>query len=420
MIDPTTTTAREIAAAVRSGRLRSEAVAEVYKDRIAAREPQVRAFIHQPMQVKTSTDGPLAGVPLGIKDVIDTGDMPTSYGSAAYQGVRPARDAACVHLVRRAGASLMGKTVTTEFATAAPGATTNPFSPTRTPGGSSSGSAAGLGAGLFALAFGTQTSGSTIRPASYCGVVGYKASRGLIDRQGVKPLSESLDVVGLMARDVLDVALLAAVTMRRPELMVEPEAPASIGLFLPAHEGTPAEDSIACIEHAALALPGIRAVVEPEWWQGLAAAQADVFAWESSAALAPERDLHWDVLQPATHDFLRRHDGVTFARWQAGIAQRDHALADLESLFRVHDVIITQAAPGEAPQGLQSTGPAAFNIRYTLLGLPNITVPAGLGPAAMPIGLQVVARPGQDRALLSAAAFIEERLRRADIPARPE
>ncbi|MEI4473820.1 amidase [Frigidibacter sp. MR17.24] len=425
--DPATATARAIAAAVRAGTLAPETVCEAYLDRIAAREPDLRAFAHlDPARARaeaaTRRDGLLAGVPIGVKDVLDTGDMPTGYGSRAYGGVRPARDAGVVHIVRRAGAVAIGKTVTTEFATAAPGATTNPFDAARTPGGSSSGSAAGLGAGLFPLAFGTQTSGSTVRPASFCGVVGYKASRGVIDRTGVKPLAESLDVVGLMARDSRDCALLAAAAMRRPELLPADDAPAlpRIGLFAPPDPDVPSDVAIAVLDRAAGLLGRVETRTAPAWWQGLGPAQSDVFAWEGSACLAPERDLHWDSLHPATHVFLRAQDGITFARWQAGIAARDAALADLDALFGGCDLLITQAAPGEAPRGLGSTGQAAYNIRWTLLGTPSLSLPAGLGPEGMPVGIQVVARPGADAQLLALAPALEDALRRAGLPSRPE
>ncbi|MEI4487872.1 amidase [Frigidibacter sp. MR17.14] len=431
-LDPRTLTARGIAAAVRAGTLAPEAVAEAYLDRIATLEPQVRAFaFHDPAAVRaeagraaaTRRDGLLAGVPIGIKDVLDTGDMPTEYGSRAYPGLRPARDAGAVHIVRRAGAVGIGKTVTTEFATAAPGATLNPFDATRTPGGSSSGSAAGLGAAFFPLAFGTQTSGSTVRPASFCGVVGYKASRHLIDRTGVKPLAESLDVVGLMARDTRDVALLAAAAMRRPELLPADEPPAlpQIALFAPDEAVAPSATSLAVLETVAGLLGRVTAnTAVPDWWLPLIEAQSDVFAWEGSACLAPERDLHWDRLHPATHDFLRRQDGITFERWQAGIAARDAGLADLDTLFAGADLLLTQAAPGEAPVGLGSTGQAQYNSRWTLLGTPSLSLPAGLGPDGMPVGVQLVARPGQDALLLALAPVIEDRLRAAGLPARPE
>lgn len=427
MIDPTAITAREIARGVRDGILDPRDVVEAYLERIASAEARVRAFAWFDADgvrraLKGEKDGVLAGVPFGIKDVFDTADMPTSYGSAAYKDARPVVEASAVHLARRAGAIALGKTVTTEFATAAPGPTRNPFDATRTPGGSSSGSAAGLAAGFFPLAFGTQTSGSTIRPASYCGVVGYKASPGVLDRTGVKPLSGTLDIVGLMARDVRDCALFASAIGRRADLapIDDNAGMPKIGLFAPDFAEAPSALSIAVLERAAGIFGRVETRVAPDWWRDLGQAQADVFAWESSAALARDRDAHWYMLQPATHAFLERQNGITFERWLSGIAARDAAHGALDAIFGDCELLITQAAPGEAPVGLSTTGPAAYNIRWTLLGAPSLSLPAGLGPSGLPVGIQVVARPGQDAKLLAFAASLEDRLRAAGVIARPE
>ncbi|MCQ1838813.1 amidase [Neorhizobium galegae] len=427
MIDPMTMTARKIAADVASGSLHPHDVTDAYLDHIARLEPQLNAFAWLDPDAaragaEAAVQGPLAGVPFGIKDVFDTVDMPTGYGSAAYAGSRPVRDASAVHLTRMAGGIALGKTVTTEFASAAPGPTCNPFDPARSPGGSSSGSAAGLAAGFFPLAFGTQTSGSTLRPASFCGIVGYKASRGLIDRTGVKPLAESLDIVGVMARDVRDCALFASVLARRNDLAPTDdtiELP-RVGLFAYDLADTPSTASMDILDNVAGILGGVETLAKPDWWDDLGQAQADVFAWEASAALGPERDLHWGLLKPRSHEFFARHEGITFERWRAGINKRDSAMADLDSLFGDRDLLITQAAPGEAPIGLGATGAAAYNIRWTLLGTPSLSIPAGLGPSGLPIGIQLVARPGDDARLLACAAAIEDILRLADVMVRPE
>ncbi|TMV55760.1 hypothetical protein FGG78_37900, partial [Thioclava sp. BHET1] len=264
------------------------------------------------------------------------------------------------------------------------------------------------------------TSGSTIRPAAYCGIAALKPSPGLIERFGVKPLSATLDVVGPMARDVRDLALLAAVVARRGDLAVAEEAdhaPAPMGLFLPPQGGAP---DFTHLERIAGLLGAVSTRAVPAWWDPLGEAQADVFAWESSAALAVDHDLHWERLHPKTHVFFERHAGASAARWQAGLEARDAALGQLDQLFGVADFLMTPAAPGEAPTGLGSTGDAGYNIRWTLLGLPSVTVPAGLGPAGMPLGLQLIGRPGQDGALLAQAARVEDMLRAKGIPARPE
>lgn len=431
-IDPTTATARGIASAVRSGSLTAEAVTAAYLDRIADVDGPIRAWVHldgnralaeaRERDRAGLAESPLAGVPLAVKDVIDSADMPTEYGSAIYPGHRPGRDASCLHLARWAGAVALGKTVTTEFATMSPGPTANPFSAGHTPGGSSSGSAAALGAAMTLLGFGTQTSGSTIRPAAFCGVVGYKASLGLIDRTGVKPLSESLDVVGIMARDVRDAALFASVIARDHDLIVGEEAPTlpRVGLFLPAQAGEPADaDAVAALERTATAIGRVGTVTTPGWWDGLGPAQDAVFGWEASAALAYERDCHFETMSEISRGFTTRQAASTQEGWREGLAARDAALARLDDLFGDNDILLSPPASGTAPSGLGSTGNAAFNIRWTLLGIPTITVPAGLGANGLPVGVQIAARPGHDRLLLHAAAAIEDALRKAGHPARP-
>lgn len=423
-------TARGLAAAARAGRISAETITRIFLDRIEARDGPVkawafldpeRAMAEARARDRAGLGGPLAGLPLAVKDVVESGDMPTEYGSGAYPGNRPARDASCLHLARAAGAVALGKTVTTEFATMSPGPTANPFDPGRTPGGSSSGSAAALGAGMALLAFGTQTSGSTVRPAAFCGVVGYKASLGRIDRTGIKPLAESLDVLGVMARDVRDTGLLASVVARDPSLgVIETPSEISAALFLPEQSG--AELSAAGREALLIVsevLGGLLARPTPLWWDGLGPAQDAVFGWEASAALAPERETMWDRVSEISRGFLARQAQSTLAGWQAGIAAREAALADLEALFGPHEVLITPPAPGIAPEGLGSTGNAAFNLRWTLLGTPSLSLPAGLSPEGMPLGVQIVARPGQDAKLLAVAAAIEDALRAAGLVARP-
>lgn len=429
--DPICLTAREIAAAVRSGKLSAVAVTEAFLDRIAALEPGLRAwaFLDPDRALaeawardRAGAHGVLAGVPLAVKDVLDSADMPTGYGSAAYEGFRPGRDATCLHLARMAGAVALGKSVTTEFATMSPGPTANPFNARHTPGGSSSGSAAALGAGMCALAFGTQTSGSTVRPSAFCGVVGFKASLNRIDRTGVKPLSESLDVVGAMARDVRDAALLASVIARDPDWVV-PDGPVDMpraAIFLPEQSGIAAgSDALAAIDRAAACLTSLFSARTPDWWDGLGAAQEAVFGWEAAATLSVERDLHTAQLTDITRGFTAGQAQTTRDDHRAGCAARDRALADLDALFGAAEVLITPAASGEAPAGLGSTGDAAFNIRWTLLGTPSISVPAGLGATGLPVGIQVVGRPGQDALVLRAAAAIETALRDAGHVARP-
>src|SRR5216684_2101833 len=265
MPDPLTLSARDAAREIAAGRLSAEALVAACLERIAAREPVVGAWHHLDRGAAlaaarccdtSAPSGPLHGIPVAVKDLIDTVDMPTGYGSAIYAGHRPAADASCVALARGAGAIVLGKTVTTEFACFTAGKTANPRNPAHTPGGSSSGSAAAVADGMAPLALGTQTAGSVIRPAAYCGCVGYKPSFGLINRAGVKPLADSLDTVGVLARTVEDAAFFAGVLSERPALrhLAVPSAAPRFGLYRTPvwEEAEPA--TVAAIDAARMAL----------------------------------------------------------------------------------------------------------------------------------------------------------------------
>lgn len=420
--DPTTLSAREIAALVRAGSLHPSTVAEAFLEVAAAVEPELHAFKYldreqclaeAAMMSDGRRSGALAGVPLGVKDVIDTADMPTACGSQLYEDRRPAADASCVHIARQAGAFVVGKTVTTEFATASPGPTVNPFNRAHTPGGSSSGSAAAVAAGIVRLAFGTQTSGSTIRPAAFCGVVGFKPTFGMIDRTGVKPLSEALDTIGLYARDVADVALFASVVARRKDLFVvnSVDRP-KIGVFRTPAWSSMEDECGGYFDAAVEALGPHEDVADPGWWADVLAAQDAIFGWQASAALAFERDNHADQLTEVTRDFLKGRSSFDYDDAVKAVSVQRRAIADIETLFGDNDVLITPAALGEAPLGLGSTGNPAMNIAWTLLGTPCLSLPAGTGPNGLPLALQIVARPGADASLLGFALGLEADLSR--------
>jgi Asp-tRNA(Asn)/Glu-tRNA(Gln) amidotransferase A subunit family amidase len=293
--------AREAARQITERRITAEALASAYLDRIEAREAMVGAWQHLDREQALEAArrraaepprGPLHGVPIAVKDVIDTADMPTAYGSPIYRGHRPAADASCVALARAAGAVVLGKTVTTEFATFTPGKTANPRNPAHTPGGSSSGSAAAVADGMAPLAFGTQTAGSVIRPGAYCGCIAYKPSFGLINRGGVKPLADSLDTIGVFARSVEDAAFFAGVLTERPALrhLAVPQQAPRFGLYR-----TPVWDQAE--PATAVALDAARAALErggavvaelqiaPEH-EGLAEAQDTIMWFETVRALA--------------------------------------------------------------------------------------------------------------------------------------
>ena len=413
MQDPADLTATAARRAMAGGTLTPDALVEACRARINEREPVVRAFTVLAAPAPGGT-GPLAGLPIGVKDVLDTADLPTAYNSPIWAGHQPRADAACVAWARAAGAVVMGKTVTTEFATRVPGPTTNPHDPTRTPGGSSSGSAAAVAAGFVPLAFGTQTAGSVIRPAAYCGVVGYKPSFGLIDRHGMKLMSASLDTIGVMARSVADCALFAG---------------ALSGLDL----GDPDQ---------AITAPRIGLCRSPVWERAEPATVAlfDSLAERLTRAGAQVRPFELAGFEQAeqTHSVIMNHESARAMGWELarhpeqisatlrerlafGLAQ---PVADLIAARRAQrawqdgfdtamagfDILITPAAPGEAPVGLAYTGDACFNFIWTMLHVPCVTVPAGVGPAGMPLGLQIVAPLNQDAMALAAAAWVHSAL----------
>src|SRR5579864_3217579 len=304
---------REAARRIAAGTLTAQALAEACLERIAAREGAVGAWAWlDPAQAlaearardQAPVGGPLHGVPIGVKDNTDTADMPTAYGSRCYRGFRPAADAAGVALARAAGAVVLGKTETTEFAAMSPGKTRNPHNPAHTPGGSSSGSAAAVADRMVPLAFGTQTAGSILRPAAFCGVVGYKPSFGLIPRAGVKPLADSLDTVGTMARNVADAAFFAGILAGRPALreVAMPAAPPRFGLYrTPMWEEREPETERA-LDHARAALERagaqIAEIAVPPEHRRLTAAQETIMGFESVRGLADERLRHGAELSP--------------------------------------------------------------------------------------------------------------------------
>ncbi len=415
MTDPADLTATDAARAIARGTLRPTDLLEACHARAAAREPALQAMTaytseHVPRQ--TPAPGLLHGLPIGIKDVIDTTDFPTQYGSPIWRDYRPRADAACVAWARAAGAVVFGKTVTTEFATRSPGPTTNPHDATRTPGGSSSGSAAGVAAGYFPFAYGTQTAGSVIRPAAYCGVVGYKPSFGTINRFGMKLMSESLDTVGVMARSVADCALLTSAVsgleLGDPDTRIE-WAP-RIGLCCsPMWDRRQPEtealfDTVVAAVSRAVAvvrdfdLPAAYAPLEEAHTLVMNAESARSLGWEMNTARSELSDIlrermEWGLAQPVSALAEAR---LVFQRLQDGF---DAAMGDF-------DILLTPSAPGVAPVGLAWTGDASFNLIWTALHVPCITVPAGSGPGGMPLGMQIVARRGQDRLALQAAAWV--------------
>jgi Asp-tRNA(Asn)/Glu-tRNA(Gln) amidotransferase A subunit family amidase len=411
-------TATEALRRIAEGRLTPAGLLEACLDRIAQREPVVQAMAYLDAAVvraATPRPGPLHGMPLGVKDVLDTADMPTGYNSPIWSGWRPRADAAPVAWARAAGAVVLGKTVTTEFATRHPGPTTNPHDPNRTPGGSSSGSAAGVAAGYFPWAYGTQTAGSVVRPAAYCGVVGYKPSYGLINRHGMKLMSESLDTIGIMARSVADCTLLAGVLAGTDFGDPTQKAAAPrIGLCWTSMRERALPETVALMEQVAgqLARAGAHVTERdlPAGYDAVEAAHAMVMNAESARAMGWELTHHADQLSAGLREKLE---------W--GLAQGGGALDEARATFRRLqagfpavmddvDILLTPSAPGEAPLGLEWTGDASFNLIWTSLHVPCVTVPAGTGPNGMPLGIQVVGRLGDDRAVLAYAQWVANAL----------
>lgn len=412
---------REAAARIAAGTLAPLDLLSPFLKRIAQTEGQIGAFEHfdpeeARLRARTLTAsgrrGLLAGVPLGVKDNIDTAAMPTTYGSAIYREHRPRADAACAALAADAGALLIGKTVTTEFATFSPGKTRNPRNLAHTPGGSSSGSAAAVAAGMVPVALGTQTAGSIIRPASYCGVVGYKPSFGLIPRVGVKMLSDSLDTVGVLARTVDDAAYVAGVLSNRPALCsLSPVAPPVLAVCR-THEWEAAEPatiaaldrSLEMLQRAGLT---VHELAPSDMLRGLAQAHLTIMQREIADAMAWEHQAHPALLSPRLRDLLRAGRCITAKAYDAAKQQAASARAALQAFVGAADAVIVPAVPGEAPSGLAATGDTIFCRVWSLLHAPAITLPAGTGPKGLPIGIQLVGAIDADARLLAAAMTVE-------------
>ena len=401
--------------------LTTAALARALIERSAAREPQLRAWasfdaraVRQRAHAldRSAGGGALHGLPIAVKDNIDTAGQPTAYGSPIYAGHVPAVDAACVALARAAGAWVLGKTAATEFANMVPAATRNPHHLGHTPGGSSSGSAAVVAAGLAPLALGTQTAGSVIRPAAFCGIVGYKPSPRRISRAGVKPNSDTLDEVGVLARSVDDAALLVQVLIGhgdRPLPSTQAFAP-RVGVTLTSRPQALSAAMTVMLDTSAQRLSTAGAVVcdaaVPASFDALFEAQAVVQQFETARALAPELQYRRGLLSPALAAFLDAAGAVDAAAYGAAIACGWAASEVIETLFAGADVLVAPAAPGAAPRGFASTGDPLFNRPWQLLGCPCITLPGGLDDAGLPLGLQLIARPNDDGLLFAAAAWI--------------
>ena len=425
MTDLSTLSVREAARQISERRITAEALVTAYLERIEERESVVGAWQYldrnQALTMARKRDaeaprGPLHGIPIAVKDLIDTVEMPTSYGSPIYRGHQPDADASCVALARAAGAIVLGKTVTTEFATFFPGKTANPRNPAHTPGGSSSGSAAAVADGMVPLAFGTQTAGSVIRPGAFCGCVAYKPSFGLINRAGVKPLADSLDTIGVFARSAEDAAFFAGVLSERPALrhLSSPQQVTRFGLYRTPAWAQAEPATVAALDAARMALERAGATVmelpiAPEH-EGLSEAQDTIMWFETVRALAHERIEHSAQLSPPLAQLIDAGMAVGADVYDQARVRTAEARAKLDAFFGPCDAVLVPAAPGEAPAGLGNTGDPIFNRMWTLLGVPCAALPARWSDNGLPTGVQLVGRVNDDARLLLCAAFLERAL----------
>jgi Asp-tRNA(Asn)/Glu-tRNA(Gln) amidotransferase A subunit family amidase len=437
-----TASAAHAAQRIRDGALSSEELVQACLEHIRSLEPKVKAWTflaeeHALAQARAADErkrsgepvGPLHGVPVGLKDIIDTADMPTENGTVLHKGRAPRRDAAVVAALRAAGAVILGKTVTTECAYFHPGKTRNPHNPEHTPGGSSSGSAAAVAAGMVPLALGSQTNGSVIRPASFCGVYGFKPTHGLIPRTGILPLSRTLDHVGIFARDIDDLALLAEQLVGYDEGDPDTRPRARIPFQQLASEEPP--------------IPPVLAFMKTPQWERADQDTKDAFgelrealgdrveevelfpsateAWDwhktiMEAEMAANLEREWrsgkNKLSEKLRSLIERGREVRAVDYQRALRSIAPAAASFDDLFmQRYDAILTPAALGTAPKGLGSTGDPVFCTLWTLTGLPAISLPLMQGANGLPLGVQLVGRRNFDARLLRTARWLVEKLR---------
>ncbi len=433
--------ASEAAQRIRDGVLTSEELVQDCLERIRALEPKVQAWQfldeeHALAQARACDErkrggepvGPLHGVPVGVKDIIDTADMPTENGTALHEGRTPRDDAAVVRMLRAAGAVILGKTVTTECAYFNPGKTRNPHNPEHTPGGSSSGSAAAVGAGMVPLALGSQTAGSVIRPAAFCGAYGFKPTHGLIPRTGVLALSRTLDHVGLFARSIDDLALLLEQLQGYDERDPDTRPRARIPFRSVAGEEPPLEPMFAFVKtpHWERMDPDAKeAYAELREALGKQVEEVQVFVsgnepWDwhrtiMEAEMAANLEPLWsegaEKLSEKLRALLERGKETRALDYQRALRRIAPTVEGFDELFmQRYDAIITPPALGTAPKGLASTGDPAFCSVWTLLGMPAITLPLMQGENGLPLGVQLVGRKGYDARLLRTARWLEKKI----------
>src|SRR5882762_2425481 len=425
MAAPNTLTATELAQRIDAGSLTAEAIVRAHLERIDQRDAQVLAWSHLAREAalerarvldRGPRQGLLHGVPIGVKDIIDSYDQPTGYGSPIYKTHQPLADAATVALARDAGAILLGKTVTTEFANRHPGPTRNPHNPGHTPGGSSSGSAAAVADFQVTLATGTQTGGSVIRPGAFCGVVAYKPTYGHFPPAGMKANTEWLDTIGAYARSVEDIALFRAALMAIPYTPIARLGkPPRIAVCFTHHKSELSPEGAKAVNDAAAQLAKAGAAISeielPAPVRDMTEGQRTLSAFDGPRAQADDARRFPQLLSESfKKDKLAAGAAIDYATWVAARKLGETGRAAVDALFGDFDVILTAPAPGEAPVGLETTGKATFNLLWTYLWMPCVSLPFTKGPTGLPVGIQLVGRQHEDAALLDIAAWVRSAL----------
>lgn len=438
--DPADLTALAARERLNEGSLRAVELTQACLHRIAARDPEIQAWAvvdeRLALDQAEALDryrqtgravGPLHGLPVGVKDIIDTADLPTENGNALDRGRRPTEDAWLVGRLKAAGAVIPGKTVTTECAYLAPAKTRNPHNPSHTPGGSSAGSAAAVASGMVPFAIGTQTGGSIIRPASFCGVVGFKPTFGMIPRSGVLRTSRRLDTVGTFARTIEDAALLADALVGHDPADPDTRPTAAPRLLDTALSDPPLTPQFAFVKTPAWSAveadcaAGFGELMEalgdhcdevelPGIFAEAATAHRRIMLAEIAHNLRPYYDRGADLLAEETRAGIEEGRAISATEYLAALDWREPLYAGLEEIFARYDAIITPAVPGEAPRGLGSTGSAAFNVLWSLTGVPAVTLPLLTGENYLPIGVQLVGQRYNDGRLLRTARWLVNHL----------
>ena len=403
----------DVVAGIKDGRFTAEDVTRNCLSRIAEREPLIKAWAHfdPEMAIRNARRrgghaGPLSGIPIGVKDVIDTAELPTEMGSRAYRGHRAPYDAACVAIACSAGGFVLGKTISAEFAGTQPTETANPHNTNHTPGGSSSGSAAAVADFMVPLAFGTQTGGSILRPAAFCGIVGFKPTFGLYSTAGMKAAAHSFDTIGVLARSVRDVFAVHAVLMNDSSSAKSQELhPPRFGFF-PSHLWETVEDDMRAVTKEVLgsisdAKGTVAEIATPAGFETITQYRAVINAFERARGLAGEASTHREALSAQTTEVCERGFAISGEQYLEARHAVDNFRAEARQLFTGVDVLLTPTTPGEAPVGKSYAGDPRLQELWTMLHLPSITIPAGRGRRGLPLGIQLVGRPYHDFVLLA-------------------